>query len=691
MDKNSIDSKGVVEKAITRFAKDVENKELSAQEILVATSIKKALPSERLFPKHFVDAPISSQETLNYIKEAKLRINLAASRSELLRDEINSATSNFWSSLDDVQNELKSLESDIKEEEIKAEDKFQEVHYNAFARPIDMAERSIANQIDLKTGLPFLSNQRLTVNPGVGLTLPRLQEERLFIREIILLDEGTDVGDTPRPIISTDPNYLTDPDLSFRHVIARRAYDETGKLYNYTESTCKLLIRFGHTQLINCLNVRPLSHAPLFVKSLEYINELGEVSSLELENLSLDGNLNLIFEPVRTDSLVLTLVQYAPVDVNEIFTGDLRKRRINKALEGADWSCLLNDTGEYMHARIYDFSLESLSAHLYTYNQLGHFTSQKIRVEKPLSFSLSGETEAISVSSAQRAFGTSDFLPEGVVVYETYTKVVLEDDLKRKQTELTIPIPNSKTEQVEMLPLIGGVAKTLFVPDLFYPTYRLKVKSAYYLGDYVFVTCEKEHGFAEDETFTDRLEIYTGREYPESNIVSTEWTAYSSVGIAMKRSDGIIGFGEITENYTPKAWVIRYLEADPLAVYKEGAELVLGTDYVYSLDSGTTWYDRVLTYAEFSELKETLFAGCFRIKMLDPDYDLYYWCQYRRANKQWLHPSKLFLLKKSSVLTSPKIRGFKGSLQTVVVMRASSRIPYLSSIIRNYKLKVREL
>lgn len=692
MEKTKVDFKNTVDRAIDRYVKDRENREFDANEIVGLTALKRLSAVDRLLPQFLPNAPISSNKMIEFVREAKLRINLVGSQTQILGDEISSASSDFWGTLDDMQNELKALDSDIQEEEIKAEDKFQQVHFNAFNRPVDMLyRRNKVQQIDPKTGLPFLLDQLLHVIPGAGLTLPRVQEEKIFIKDIVLVDEETDVGDTPVPLIKTDPKNLLDPDLSFRYVIARKAFDRTGRLYNYTESTCKLLIQLGHIQLINHINLRPVSHSPLLVKSVEYMNEANERVQVDMDTVSLDGNLDLLLEPVRTNNLLVTLVQYAPVEQTDIFTGDIRKEEINAALEGAAWSVTLNSTGENLKARIYDFSLESLSVRLLTYKQSGYFLSQKIDIEKPLSFSLAVETETIKISSEQRAYGSEYFLPEDTVLYETYAKVLLDNQIKQKQVEVTIPVPSTKRVQTELLPIIGGVSPTCFVPDLFFASTKLRVKEALYVGEYAFVELEEEHGITTGIIHTDKLEIFGGREFSGLSFISELWEAFTPTLLVLKRNDGVSGLGTITENTTPKAYILRHLNAEPFAVYEEGTKLTLGSDYVYSIDNGVTWFSELMPLASFAELKETMFAGSFKIKLLDPDYDKYYWCTYKRASTQFLHPSKLFLLKKNSVIVNPRLRGLKGSLQTMIILRADSRIPYLSSIIHNYKLKVRQL
>lgn len=691
MEKNVVDFGSSVEKALDRFVKDRENVELDSREVTGFKSIKRIIPVERLLPQLLPAAPISSNKLVEYLREAKLRVNVLGQQSSILDNEIRSASVDFWSTLDDVQNELKALDSDIQEEEIKAEDKFQQVHYNAFNRPIDTAARDIRQQVDPKTGLPFLLDQGLHLLPGAGLTLPVTSEERVFIRDIILLDEETDVGDTPVPLIKTDPRNLLDPDLAFRYVICRKVYDATGRLYNFTESTCRLLVQLGHIQLINHINIRPASHSPLLVKAIEYLNDSGEKITLDLDVLSLDGNLDILLEPIRTNNLYITLVQYAPVEQTEIITGDIRRTEINKALIGAGWEQTLDNSSETLKVKVYDFSLESLTIRLRTYKQAGFFTSQKIQLDKPLSFSLAVATETIKISSTQGTYGSTYFLPEGTVLYETYAHVFLEDQIHRHQIRTSFPIPSLKEVQTELMPIIGGESPTCFVPDFFYSAFKRRVKEATYAGNYVTVELEEAHGLTLGVVYADELELFVGRERPDYNFVSIEWEAITGTSLQLTRPTASAITGTVTENDTPRGWLMRGLSSEPFSVYKEETKLVLGTDYTYSIDDGVTWKDEILTLSEFAELKETLFAGSFRIKLVRPDYDRYYWCTYKRANTQYLHKNKLFLLKKNSVLVDKKLRSLKGAIQTMIILRADSRIPYLSSVIHNYKLKVRQL
>lgn len=688
MDKTRVDFGDSAEKALERYVNDQDNKTLSRDEVVAGVGLKRALPADKLLPKILPGMPISSIRMTEYIRETKLRLNLLGSQSSRLGTEVDSAAGDFWSTLDDIQAETRALDSDIQEEEVKAEDKFTQVHYNAFNRPIDMQSFG-AQEVDWKTGLPFLKGQHLAVLPGAGLTLPIVNQEKVLIREIQLVHESTDVGDSPVPIIATDPSNLLDPDKTFRYVIARKIYDDTGRLYNYTESRCTLLLQLPHIQLLNHIHIRPASHSPIFVTSVAYINNSGQRVELDVDVLSLDNSLTILLEPIRASHLYITMTQYAPVEQTTVFTGDFVKTKLNELLNGANWSNVLDADGVDIKAKVFDFSLEALKLSLLSYGQTGYFISQPINVEKPISFNLSVDTETIKIASEQLAYGTNYFLPDDTVLYETYLKLRLGDDISQKQVDALFPIPSTKQSQTEMLPIIGGESRTCFVPDIFFGAFKRRAEYVLYAGTIAIVELEEPHGISQGIIYTDELELWVSREDPDKNFVSVYWSALSPTMLVLLRNDGVTLTTSISRNTTPKARVLRYAEVEPLALYEEGTKLELGEDYLYSLDSGVTYLDHWALMSEYATYREAIFAGSFRFKLLDPDYDRYYWCSYRRLNTQYLHPSKLLLLNKNSVILDKRIQGTKGYVQTCIVLRADSRIPYLSSVIHNYKLKVR--
>lgn len=689
MQKTTVNFKNTVDKAIGNYAQDREHTDVDQATLNELKSLRRALPPQRLLPQLLPNSPINSNRMTDYIREAKLRINVIGSQSSILANEINSASTDFWSTLDRVQQEVKSIDSDIQEQEIKVVGKFQEVHYNAFTRPIDMASKASKLIADPKTNLPIRSH--LNAIHGVGLTLPLANEERLFIRNISIVDENTDVGDSNIVLMQNDPNNLLDPDLHFKYVVGRRAYDTTGRLYNYTESTLKLLIELSHIQLLNHINIRPVSHTALFVKTIDYLNESNELVSLDITNLGLDSNLDILIEPIRTNKLMITLVAYAPVEIGNIQTGDLRKDILNKLLDGAGWNLRVDNHNEIIQARVYDFSLEAIAIRLRSYEQSGYFISKPIKVEKPLSFSTTVDTETIKINSVHQDYNTTYFLPENTVLHETYTELALHDRFRQRQLHCTIPIPSKKLSQTELIPLMADIGLPSFVPDIFFSSFKRRIRSATYAGQYVFTELEQEHGITEGIIYTDLIEVFFGMQYPNRNFFSIQWEAVSPTMLAFKRNDSILEFGLISENITPKGVVLRTLGSSPFSVHAEEYELELGKDYVYSLDNGQSWLGELISLRDFASLREVLFAGCFQIKVLDPDYDKYYWCAYKRAATQYLSPNKLFLLKDNTIIFDKSLRELSGTLQTMVILRSDSRMPYLSSVIHNYKLKVREI
>lgn len=693
MNKTFVDFKSLTEKALEHYVLDREAQSLSKEEIIGLVNLKKAVPTDKLLPRVFPEAVVGSNTFVEYLRDLKLRVNILGGRSTKVNDEIERFSNELWGHLENISTQVKQLEADIQEEEIKAQDRYQLVHYNSFIRPIDTSYRDLTSPaIDWKTGQPFPLGYELKLIPGAGLTLPEKYVAPLFIRSVSLVDESTDVGDTVLPLIKTDPMDILEPNNTFKYVIARRTYDTTGRLYNYTESTCQLCVELGGTQIVNHLELKTIASSPIFLKKLEYLNDANELVQANIDTLPIDGKIDILMEPIRTRILLLTLVQYAPVEEARVVDGELLKTEINKLLAGAGWSTLLENNGTELDTKIYDFSMADLKINLTVYKPFGYFLSQPIPLVNALSLSLGTATESIKITSEQRAYNTDYFLPENASFLESYFKLKLFNTKEEKQTEITFPVPyQAQGVQTEALCLSGNTSKVSFFPDVFYNAFKKRISRILFSSSQAYVLLEQPHGIAQGIVYTDPIELWLDRGKGIKNFVSVSWEATSDTRLVLSvdYSFGMASF--ITENDTPKGWIVRQLDKNPFNVYAEGTELELGTEYEYSLDNGVTWLSELITYNEYSLLKENLIAGSFKIKIIEPDLSKFYWISYRRAIRQYLHPSKLVVLKGQSIVLSKKLRRFHGNVQVLLVSRTDSRTPYLTSVVQNYKLKVRQL
>lgn len=691
--KNDLNFSNTIDTALKRFVQDKALEEFNYNETIDGINLKKILPTEKLLPNIFPDAPINSISFTDFLRESKLRINLLASQSNQLSREIDSSVENLWALADDAAREVKQLEADIQEAEILIAERFQKVHFNAFVRPSDMSapeeNRSI---IDWKTNLPFLNDYKLEVFPEAGATLPIDRIIPVTIKNIQILDEYTDVGDTLYPLIKGNPLSLIRDREIFHYIIARKAYDESGRLYNRTESTCKLLIDLSMIQLVNRLTIKPASHNTIILKKLEYLNENNELTEINIEEIGLPGKLDIIFEPVRASKLYITLVQHAPLEETIVQTSDYRITSLNKLLKGMNWSVLLDESSTNFAARIFDFSMESLKLSFITYKQLGYFLSKPIEIQNAFAFQLRTSTEAINISSEQRAYNTEHFLPDGTVLHEAYIKAELSNSNKETELNITFPVPINKGGLIEQLPLLGGRSRVCFYPDIYYSATKYKVTSGLYFLEEVYLTLDEPHGLPLGEVFTDPIELWAGRANNEKNVISTSWGAHSETQLRLSvPGTSFSFFGEaLTSNSIPRAWLIRQRDSIPFIVHCENDELSLGTDYTISLDQGVNWLSDLPNYRDYSLLRENRIAGHFFVNILKPDYSKYYWITYKHHFDQYLHPTKAVYLRNGVVSFIPRFRKLNGNLSTLLILRSNNRTPYITSLIQNYQLKIRE-
>lgn len=682
----------LVDKSIERFIKNQSIRELSEEEIKQRAELKRELPSEKWTPHILSGENISSEAMNTYLREGQLRINILASQTTSAENTIKNACLDLQSILYDINNETQKLNADIQELEIQAEGKYNTVHLNSFVRARDLQDTESMNlSQDWKTNQVFRPKHYMRVLSNAGLTLPVHYENEILIRNIQIVDEETDVGNTRRPLVESDPNDLLN-NKSFKYIIARRKYDETGQLYNYTETQCKLLIELHNIQIINFIEIGVSAACQVFLKEVAYVNESGENVSLESEIRSIDGSLKILLEPIKTNNIYLTFVSYSPLLEDQIYTDSELVAEMNNLLKASDWSTKFPSNETSMECRIFDLSIQSIKLSSIAYRNLGMYQSQPLPVQSLLSASLSVNTESIPITSQRRAYSVEHFLPESVVTYESYLRILLEDKNKKKQIESLIPMPSQKSSQIELLPLTRDECKLQFMPDLFYSSTRLRVYSASYNNNFITVTLEKDHGITQGITFSDQIEIWAGKETPRKNTTSVQWSAISSNELRLKRNDlgALESFiAEIGPNDSPQAFILRNLNSMPFTVYEEGKELSLGEDYIYSLNNGVTWHSTILTLEEYNNLYDIAIAGNFRIKIINPDYSKFYWITYQRLQNQFLHDSKLFGLRNSVVVFSPKLKQYQGTVSIVLISRASSRIPYITDVIQNYILKVR--
>jgi hypothetical protein len=130
-------------------------------------------------------------------------------------------------------------------------------------------------------------------------------------------------------------------------------------------------------------------------------------------------------------------------------------------------------------------------------------------------------------------------------------------------------------------------------------------------------------------------------------------------------------------------------ETSAPVVKNSSGVLVFGTDYEITYN-GINWigaYDSTNPYIN-GDL--TPVATSAQIRLLAPESGELYWIEYKAMPNQYLEKSKRFFLKNGRVQTAKKNNLLEGEVRVLYVLRSLSNDFYLTPVIKNYLLRVRE-
>lgn len=633
---------------------------------------------------------MNSHQYRQFLRDAKFFVNMNNGQLTDLDREIRNTASRGFGILDDIQKEAEALSSLISEEEIKLLGNYDTVHFNAFVRQNDTGLDFTDKRwlVDFKTETSFLVNNIAEVIPGTGITLPLRDRVYVPIVDCVLVGEETDVGDSRHPVVYTDPRNVFLQDKIWRYVIIRQEHDKTSRKFNHSPSYATLQLELPNLQLVNYINLKPLSQRGLVIEELSFVNEVGETVSLDVFKVNLETNQILLFEPVRTRYLRVKLRAHAPLTKTEYNVVDWTRKEVNDILRGAGWSQLLPETQDLIQGRVFDFSIESISTGLNIYEPLGIYRSRAVDIKHPVGVSISERSAAITVSNEQRAYGVDFALPDGVVLNEYYLGVRLRHPGGRVAMNDLVPIPDSYPVQREFMPLIGAESKAKLFPDLLWNLDKWKVKTITWGTDLVnpsvIVTTTEPHGFERG----DDIAILGGADF----VLNGEHRVFTANETQFEvQVSEFLNSQLVDESTVPRIITYRLdIQEDPVVVNLENDTLVIGEDYKVSLDGGSTWYDDWPRGDGFITARTDPQAGNFRIKLRNPQYDRLYWIQYRPLKNQFLSKDRLVKLKNGRIIFDPELRETSGHINTVIVSRADSSNPQITPVVLFYALKVRE-
>ena len=687
--KKSLDNLSVVQKAAQRRVQDIGPHQLTRQESETRARQYLGFPKKKE-PFVVPGGVLDSHESREYLRDIKFFISAENGQLSQLESQIENSSQSMFGLLADIQHEADGLNSLISEEEIKLLGNYDRVHFNSFVRQIDMGLSAEEPEwmYDYKTELPFQDHNVSTVLRGTGVVLPIRERVAVPIIDVVLVGEETDVGDSRWPIMTTDPRNVFLPNKVFRHVIIRKEHDSTSRKFNYTPSYCTVQLELAGMQLINFLVINPVGHRSLKVEQVQTVNESGEEVEIEVNELEVETNKLLLFEPVRTRYLKIKFRAFAPVSKMKYDVTDWKAKELNDILRGVGWTYLLPEHSEGIEGRVFDFSLESLHTGLFVFEPTGIFRSKPVPINKPIGLDLSSNSSAVRITDTQRAYGSTFTLPEGLVLNEHYIGLELKDTSGNTRSKDLIPVPDTYPTQREFLPLIGGVGRVKLFPNMLWDLEKFRIISAIHQSPdsnpRVRFDTDIPHGLA----VGDSIGMLGSTEYPLNGVHIVDQVVNDAAFRILVTSNTSTQL--LDENTLPRLYgYITGSQGDPLVVYKGNIPLILGTDYKISLDGGGTYISRYRGSEYLNALTDP-HAGNFRIKFLNPDYSAVYWIEYRVLKDQFLSKDNGVRLRNGRVVFSRVLSRTSGTVSSVIVTRTEGPNQHLTPIVLFYALKVRE-
>jgi hypothetical protein len=709
--KDRVSSAGTLLAAAKRRIDDIDHIDITSREREnLAVSFMRTVGDVLSVPPLRGGRLINSNAYSQFWRDSKYFVGVVNGHATQMSELVSLNTKDIFSAVSDIEGEVLALDSEVGEEEIKLIEHYDKVHLNRMTRSIDdQIQFDDADWIeDFKTSFSYPERFLLSTLPNAGITLPVRSKQDIPIIDAIILHEGTDVGDTLIPMVSTSARNVFLKNKVFRHVVVRKAYDATSRLfkrktssdeYPYSaRSTLTIQLELPNNILLNFLEIEPGGNSTLSLQSLSYVNEAGETVGLSTVSIPSPTALTLLFQPIQTRYLVLTFEQFAPVAATSVVIGDERARAMNKLLEGAGFLTKFADDSVEIVGRVFDFSIKNLSVGSVLYEDKGIFRSFPIQVESPIGVDARKLVEATVPVNRIDAYRDEIILPDGQVLQELYVGARLFDEDGNRTLDDLIPLPDSYPVQSEFLDPSGTDARVKLFPDIRWNEVKNRVTSLWqaplpFDGPVAaLITTTNPHGLAVGDEF-----YFRG---PHSIILPPESEAISVYEVVDDWSFRVLtipSWGWYPDGPTPDitdsvVYITRVLDGAAGFDLFEGQDtlLALGTDYQFSIDGGSTYHSSFDTITNWEELLRRAEAGRFYIRFTDRKSEEFYWVKYRIQRNQKLNRSGTVNLKNGRVIFSNQLRGSKGTFQTVLISRPNTSNHYLTFVVRQYSLKVQE-
>lgn len=475
--------------AATRRVRDRAHEDLPREQAArLATrylEIQSRMRDPQLQPGQILDSLLEGEVQRDFrfqVHGLNLKLNLLGELS-------GSTAQEALAGLRETQRGLLGLDEETTEEEIRILGRYGKVHHNGFAREVDAPLGGEDEEFltDPKTSYTYPPHLLMEMVTGAGLVLPVRARVEVPVRDVVVVSERTDVGDTLQPLISSSPLDAIRAGALFRHVLVRKEFDGTGRKFPLKTSkdpypysaipTLTLLVELPGTMVVNHLQVESCSAAPVRVSRLSYLDEATREVELSTLDLSTTAFLELFFEPVAARHLLIEFQQDTPIARTEVDTSSSRARQLNELLQQVGFESRYETPGDQIRGRVHDFSLRNLKLNSIRYEERGIFRSQPVGVRSVASVELSVEVESLAREEVLDDYNRTAVLPEGQVLQEAYVGARLEDSEGNLVLDDLVPVPDEYPFQTEYLAPLGTDCRVKLFPDLRWNLTRHRVLS----------------------------------------------------------------------------------------------------------------------------------------------------------------------------------------------------------------------
>lgn len=641
----------------------------------------------------------SSLTETSGLKDYKLRVSVINSKILNLEKIKKFIHSELDSTLKSQGNIVRSLESEVREIEIKYLEKADVVHVNNFSKERDKIIYNDSNifRKDFKTKMAF--EDRFLLRPffGLGASLALKNKTTYIVDNCVVIDEMTNVGDTFEKIFrDEDPNHVFRPEKIFRHAIIKRSKDTSSRRYkretSYNEYPKNLLptltieADLESYSAINYLEIDPVSLSGFSLKSLIFFD--GDIANeIEIETKVIDNRFFVFFQTMYTRKIQFVFQQKVCIENSKVIVSNKKNYHLNTAMRENGFFSGIEEDYQVETGYVYDLSIRSIEIGKLSFLDRGLLYSKPIEVENFLS-------SKIDISSS---FYGEDFY------IESYLGLILYDRGGNLEVESLIPLPDSKMYQNECLVLAQGAGRAKLFPDVFENACLTKItldasNYIYAWGGIWYFDITLDPECFNPEIDSNGLLVETAAGYligPDSSFLGGVTQQVSPgvwrVGIKIFNI-GTVSLDEFVDYFNNNLIVYSYFFPDKhfFDVYRDGEVLEYKTDYSYSLDNGSTWSPSIAMYDYFYQSYTNKVAGNFLIRINNENANSVYTVRYKIDSKQVLDPSKNVYLENEILKLIPAIRKNTGKCYTVIICRAPKRNSEEIFILNSYQNKIYE-